>query len=208
MDEAGLPEESLESLKALHYHLDQQEVSFVAITNHILDAAKSNRAVSVVVPEPSKEDLIKLAKDCFGDAYNVDAILTQTASAPHSMVSQPLDPKSLLSPELSQAFDCVRQSANERIEHCCVSYYELMKQSETEGCGVNKRIVCPFHKFFGLRDFVHFLGYLRRKLLQLTVAKRQFPKLTNALLLEGLERNFNGTEDFYSICENFLKVRN
>ena len=29
MDEAGLPEESLESLKVLHYHLDRKEVSFV-----------------------------------------------------------------------------------------------------------------------------------------------------------------------------------
>ena len=43
MDEAGLPEESHESLKVLHYHLDKQEVSFVAITNHVLDAAKTNR---------------------------------------------------------------------------------------------------------------------------------------------------------------------
>ena len=38
MDEAGLPEESHESLKVLHY---KSEVPFVAITNHILDAAKT-----------------------------------------------------------------------------------------------------------------------------------------------------------------------
>jgi len=47
MDEAGLPEESKESLKVLHYYLERHmsikaKVAFVAITNHALDAAKSN----------------------------------------------------------------------------------------------------------------------------------------------------------------------
>ena len=72
MDEAGLPEERHESLKvqnsnmnialvlhayilqALHYYLDQQEVAFVAITNHILDAAKTNRAISLFRPSVSE----------------------------------------------------------------------------------------------------------------------------------------------------------
>lgn len=49
MDEAGLPEESHESLKVLHYYLDHQEVSFVAITNLVLDAAKTNRYLSLSV---------------------------------------------------------------------------------------------------------------------------------------------------------------
>ena len=62
MDEAGLPEESHESLKVLHPYLDKQEVSFVAITNHILDAAKTNRAVSLYRPEASNEDLEALVK--------------------------------------------------------------------------------------------------------------------------------------------------
>ena len=48
MDEAGLPEEEKESLKVLHYYLEghmsmKAKVGFVAITNHVLDAAKSNR---------------------------------------------------------------------------------------------------------------------------------------------------------------------
>lgn len=208
MDEAGLPEESLESLKALHYHLDQQEVSFVAITNHILDAAKSNRAVSLVVTEPSKEDLIKLAKDCFCDTYNIEVTLPQTASATHSVVSHPLDHKGQTSPVLSlQTFDYARQSANKYIERCCVSYFELMKQNEKcDADECSQRLHYPFHKFFGLRDFIHFLGYLRRKLFVQSLSSVQFPKLTNALVLEGLERNFNGTEDFDSICAHFIKV--
>lgn len=46
--EAGLPEEGRESLKVLHYYLEEHvsqpaQVGFVAITNHVLDAAKSAR---------------------------------------------------------------------------------------------------------------------------------------------------------------------
>ena len=203
MDEAGLPEESLESLKALHYHLDQQDVSFVAITNHILDAANSNRAISLVVPEPSKEDLVKLAKDCFCDMYNAEASLPQATPAPQSMVSDLLESQGQISPLLGpEAIDCARLSASELIGHCCQGYYELMKLDSTE-----LEFQYPFHKFFGLRDFIYFLGYLRRKLLQELKSVRS-PKLTSALLLEGLERNFNGTdsEDFHYICRKFLKV--
>ena len=61
MDEAGLPERDMESLKALHYYLDEQEVSFVAISNHVLDAAKTNRAISLFRPKASSEELKELA---------------------------------------------------------------------------------------------------------------------------------------------------
>lgn len=67
MDEAGLPERAHESLKILHYYLEHPIVSFVAITNHPLDAAKTNRAVSVYRPETSStsiQDLHVLARDC------------------------------------------------------------------------------------------------------------------------------------------------
>lgn len=64
MDEAGLPPESQQPLKALHHHLDQPEVSFVAISNTLLDAAKTNRAVSLVRPETTLEELKLLASGC------------------------------------------------------------------------------------------------------------------------------------------------
>ena len=54
MDEAGLPEDSHESLKALHYFLDSPKVAFVAITNRVLDAAKTNRAISLFRPDPDE----------------------------------------------------------------------------------------------------------------------------------------------------------
>ena len=46
MDEAGLPGEAKESLKVLHYYLDDPQVCFVAISNRPLDAAKMNRCVT------------------------------------------------------------------------------------------------------------------------------------------------------------------
>ena len=64
MDEAGLPEQQMESLKVLHYYLDVQEVSFVAISNHILDAAKTNRAISLFRPKIHEYDLQVLAEEC------------------------------------------------------------------------------------------------------------------------------------------------
>lgn len=62
MDEAGLPEEDRESLKVLHYLLEghmstKPTVGFVAITNHVLDAAKSNRCITLLRQEPSIDEM-------------------------------------------------------------------------------------------------------------------------------------------------------
>ncbi|CAB9513447.1 protein ligase RNF213 [Seminavis robusta] len=65
MDEAGLPEEDRESLKVLHYLLEscaqKAAVGFVAIANHILDAAKSNRCAVLLRPEPDEEEMATIA---------------------------------------------------------------------------------------------------------------------------------------------------
>ena len=152
MDEAGLPEESHESLKVLHYHLDRQEVSFVAITNHILDAAKTNRAVSLFRPEASEEDLQTLAKGC--------------------LCTTPNDPP----PELKKDLEIIVQF--------CPAYSHLMAKPD-------------FNHFFGLRDFIHFVNYLRRHRDQM---------LTPQLVMEALERNFNGSDKFGQICSTFLSM--
>lgn len=62
MDEAGLPESERESLKVLHYLLEghmsaKAKVGFVAISNHVLDAAKSNRCVMLLRQEPDEEEM-------------------------------------------------------------------------------------------------------------------------------------------------------
>lgn len=162
MDEAGLPEESHESLKVLHYHLDKQEVSFVAISNHVLDAAKTNRAVSLFRPAVSDTDLVTLARGC----------LCSTTGPPPPDVRKDLD----------------------TIVRFCPAYQKLMDDGSKK-----------FARFFGLRDFIHFVNYLRRRRTQM---------LTPQLVMEALERNFNGIywgkngEHFQRLCELFLsKVR-
>ena len=60
---------------------------------------------------------------------------------------------------------------------------------------------CRFENFFGLRDFIHFINYIRRN--------RQ-GSVNASIVLRSLERNFNGNgrEDFERICSIFLeKVR-
>jgi hemicentin len=84
MDEAGLPEKAHESLKILHYYLEHPTVSFVAITNHPLDAAKTNRAVSVYRPETSSsnmDDLRILARDCLEIKTDVTKKVIQFCTA-------------------------------------------------------------------------------------------------------------------------------
>ena len=96
LDEAGLPEESQQSLKALHYHLDQPMVSFVAISNHVLDAAKTNRAVSLVRPETSVDQLKTLTIGCLkcpGSSLafsqkDIDTIV-QFCPAYHNLMTNP-----------------------------------------------------------------------------------------------------------------------
>lgn len=76
MDEAGLPEESQDSLKALHYYLDSPSIAFVGNSNHVLDAAKTNRCVSVVRMKISEEELKYLAKGCIcGPKNEVENIM-------------------------------------------------------------------------------------------------------------------------------------
>ena len=150
MDEAGLPEESHESLKVLHYYLDNPEVSFVAITNHVLDAAKTNRAISLFRPESSGDDLETLAKGC--------------------LCSKPDNPP----PELQKDLLTVT--------HFCRPYLNLMERKDAK-------------QLFGLRDFIHFVNYLRR---------RRQNTLNPQVVMEALERNFNGSDEFEVICKQFL----
>ena len=153
MDEAGLPEESLESLKILHYHLDRREVSFVAISNHMLDAAKTNRAVSLYRTEPSIEELRRLAKGCLCDT--------------------PDDPP----PELRKDI--------ELIVKFCPIYHKFMENVD-------------FRRFYGLRDFIHFINFLQRQ--------RSKKGITERVVMHAVERNFNGHKLFDTISKEFLSV--
>ena len=79
MDEAGLPEEEKESLKVLHYYLEghmsaKAKVGFVAITNHVLDAAKSNRCVSLLRENPDKDEMLSIALGVLFQSHNVQIV--------------------------------------------------------------------------------------------------------------------------------------
>ena len=147
MDEAGLPEESHESLKVLHYHLDCQKVSFVAITNHMLDAAKSNRAVCLFRPEASEKDLKTLARGCLSSQSHF-------------------------------------QNNLDVVEKFCPPFSKLMQDRK-------------HNHFFGLRDFIHFVNYLRRE-------RTRGLMLDEHLVMKALERNFNGCEQFDKVAESFI----
>ena len=150
MDEAGLPPARHEALKVLHSPLDKPKISFVAITNNILDAAKSNRAVSLFRPNKSTEELETLAKGC--------------------LCSDPQNPPPQLKDDI------------ERIVNFCPAYQRVIQNP-------------MFTNFFGLRDFIYFICFLGRKI-------DQGGNLSPQLVLQGLERNFNGVQDAAKIVWN------
>ena len=58
---------------------------------------------------------------------------------------------------------------------------------------------CSLEKFFGLRDFIHFINYIRRN---------YQGDMTPELVLQSLERNFNGAVNsvgFEEICNVFFE---
>ena len=151
MDEAGLPEEKLESLKVLHYYLDEQEVSFVAISNHIFDASKTNRAVSLFRPKPTGQELHQLAK---------------ASIFPEKQVNEEKE-----------------KEEEKLLNHFCNSYSRVVQHEKLK-------------KLFGLRDFIHFVSYLR--------CNRRY-LLDAQLIVKALERNFNGSESFEDIRNIFFE---
>ena len=158
MDEAGLPERSHESLKILHHYLDQKEVSFVAISNTVLDAAKMNRAITLYRDHSEmSNDLEVLAAECLHEKSGTGS-----------------------------------NSVNENVETVVYShhaYQYLMKEDR-------------FAKFFGLRDFIHFVNYIRRQ--SAKSPDLASPEVLAQLVTRALERNFNGTREFPQICKVFL----
>ena len=158
MDEAGLPEHSHESLKVLHSHLDNPEVSFVAISNTVLDAAKTNRAVSLFRdPTEITEYLENLATECLYES---------PGCPPHS---------------LREHIDVIVDLHN--------AYTHIVTEMK-------------LNKFFGLRDFIHFLHYIRRKCVQRDTSLSLHQ--VGQLVTESLERNFSGSQQLSEILEVFL----
>ena len=158
MDEAGLPENSHESLKILHSYLDNPLVSFVAISNTVLDAAKTNRAVTLFRdPLEITNDLKVLATEC---------LFESPGCPPHNL----------------------REHIN-----VIVDLYNAYTHIMTE---------MQLNNFFGLRDFIHFLHYIRRKCVQrdTDLSLHQVGQIVTG----SLERNFSGSQHLSEILEVFL----
>ena len=159
MDEAGLPEHSHESLKILHSYLDNLEVSFVAISNTVLDAAKTNRAVTLFRdPMEISEDLEVLANEC----------LFESPGCPPENLREHVD----------------------TIVNLRSAYTETMTKLKLS-------------RFFGLRDFIHFVQYIRHKCVQ-RGANLSLYKV-GQFVTESLEKNFSGSQQFSAIHEAFLQ---
>lgn len=164
MDEAGLPEEERESLKVLHYYLEDHmsqpaQVGFVAITNHVLDAAKSNRCAILLRAEPGHDELMQIAWGCLEAPENSDARRRlETQAVPGLQLTVPL---------------C--------LERLCISYQNLMSDTISTEHGLGW-----FNTFFGLRDFMQFVKLLSR------LSKDSILGLEH--ILHALERNMNGVD--------------
>jgi hypothetical protein len=131
MDEAGLPEEQRESLKVLHYFLEDHmskpaRVGFVAITNHVLDAAKSNRCALLLRAEPDFDELMEISIGCLGSDEDQRRLLGQRVRG----VDLPM---------------------RDALERMCRTYQDLMREDarvrvETRGREVE---LAWFNTFFG-----------------------------------------------------------
>eukprot|EP00727_Mastigamoeba_balamuthi_P014233 m51a1_g9432 hypothetical protein (4159) ;mRNA; f:408019-433718 len=88
LDEAGLPSERKESLKVVHYKLDHPVVASIILSNKVLDAAKTNRAIVVLQSRPSQDDLLSLARGCiFGSAYVPQTAAENKTERDNSLIS-------------------------------------------------------------------------------------------------------------------------
>eukprot|EP00966_Prymnesium_polylepis_P238280 5511058-Prymnesium_polylepis.2 len=168
MDEAGLPAEERESLKVLHYYLEDHmsrpaQVGFVAITNHVLDAAKSNRCAILLRAEPDLDELLQVAWGCLEAPEGSDRHKKLTAQSEVPGLEMDLR-------------IC--------IERLCVTYQQLM--SEDGKNNYSKNAQKWFNTFFGLRDFMHFVKLLARLSGDSAISLEH--------ILHALERNMNGVD--------------
>jgi hypothetical protein len=119
----------------LHYYLEdhmlhQAKVGFVAISNHNLDAAKSNRCVQHFRGKPDRAELLDIAWGVLGTEQEQRRLRSQVVAGLGTPVP-------------------------EALEIMCQAYQTLMSDSEAR-----PESLAWFDSFFGLRDFMHFVKQL------------------------------------------------
>eukprot|EP00981_Chlorochromonas_danica_P015301 scaffold11566_cov156-Ochromonas_danica.AAC.1 len=186
MDEAGLPEEERESLKVLHYYLEDHvsvaaRVGFVAITNHILDAAKSNRCAMLTRSKPGHEELLSIARGCLGSDDERERMVSTISLIDRGGVSfLPVD-----------SFG--KGHALSLLDALCDSFEAGMNEVEHPISHVKPP--AEFTDFIGLRDFMHFIKSLRSlSECRRSLSSIQQSVISSEMVVEALELTMNGLD--------------
>ena len=194
MDEAGLPEDAKESLKVLHdlweveMSATNDRIAFLAISNHVLDAAKSNRALNLFRSEASLEDLMQIAFDSFSDQVGGEARARDD-------IIEGLCRTYVRLLEVRQfADDDTNVRSTSRVWSSERGWFFPSKEE-----GKLERDFFKFSSHFGLRDFMHLMRLLGRRV-------SQGDPLAFQSVLRALERNFNGVnqKEFLAVANEFL----
>lgn len=153
MDEAGLPEEGRESLKVLHYYLKssmnvQTAVGFVAISNHVLDAAKTNRCNLLMRNPPDHNELFDITVGCFQMTVDPSQCICYVTSEENSTSEY----ATIISSKTAHLFGL--------FDHLCESFESCVAGSDHPKTKVTK--IVEFIEFFGLRVYMYAIKLLGR----------------------------------------------
>jgi hypothetical protein len=192
MDEAGLPEEERESLKVLHYYLEDHmavaaRVGFVAITNHLLDAAKSNRCALLTRAKPDHEELMNVARGCLGSDDERHKLSSSVYAVADPPPTDGMGVRLQLDPSATDSYQAGL------LDILCESYDACMSERARNGKKLGftmdeQKRLPEFVSFFGLRDFMHWIKLLGRS------AALDRGNVSSRKLWDSLQRNMNGTE--------------
>lgn len=184
MDEAGLPEEGRESLKVLHYYLEDHmtvdaRVGFVAITNHQLDAAKSNRCALLTRVKPDLDELLNVALGCLGSE---DERQQMSSSVPGWDRRKKEITLKLNVPKSDLFQDGL-------LSLLCETYDSCMVERPRPSDPLQVSPPADFVLYFGLRDFMNFM-----KLLGRLARTENHGMITSRIITDALQRSMNGVE--------------
>jgi hypothetical protein len=164
MDEAGHPEDK-ESLKVLHYLLEGHmsttaQVGFVAISNHILDAAKSNRCALLLRQDPDENEMMSITKGVLFDSQGASASAVEFVEfdSEHCGADDFAQRLQISHGEILNLFSRKINMAT------CIADDEARPHTFATGgppsSAIGKRTPSTIgigENFFGLRDYIYFL---------------------------------------------------
>lgn len=171
MDEAGHPAEEKESLKVLHYLLEghmstMARTSFVAISNHCLDAAKSNRCAVLLRQDPDETEMASITRgvlfDCKGKLTSVDVVQLDNVHLDANEFAQRLQAAYAALMEQFAKWTCESCKARNSIHSVQCASCGSGRPKADSPLSLNPKRESRFEtgrgdNFFGLRDYIYFL---------------------------------------------------